>query len=95
MNDKPKKVEVEETVYFEKGKKLELLLKMENAWRDVHKRNRDSNGKKVAISSAPYVEWVKKRVETLMLPFPRENPLYEQPPLVLSKYVPTEEYNQV
>ena len=72
-----------------------MLLRMKNAWSRIHRRSRDSIGKKVPISRALYVEWIKKRVQTLLLPFQRENPLYEQPPLVLSKYVPTEEYNQV
>ncbi|KAI5433721.1 hypothetical protein KIW84_020836 [Lathyrus oleraceus] len=41
-----------------------------------------------------YLDWVKNRVETLLLPYDRMEPLQEQPRLILSENVPAEHYKQ-
>ncbi|KAI5436556.1 hypothetical protein KIW84_022888 [Lathyrus oleraceus] len=41
-----------------------------------------------------YIDWVKKRVETLLLPYDRMESLQEQPPLILFENVSTEYYKQ-
>ncbi|KAI5434776.1 hypothetical protein KIW84_021554 [Lathyrus oleraceus] len=51
-------------------------------------------GKKFAIAMPDYTDWVKKRVETLLLPYDRMEPLQEQPPLILAESVPAEHYKQ-
>ncbi|KAI5414377.1 hypothetical protein KIW84_040036 [Lathyrus oleraceus] len=51
-------------------------------------------GKKFAVAMPDYTNWVKERVETLLLPYDRMEPLQEQPPLILAESVPAEQYKQ-
>ena len=94
MDGQPKELEVSESVYFAKGSNPEMLEKVAHAWKGIHKRSKDTLSKKVPIARAPYIEWVKKRSESMLLPFSRTGPLYEQPPIILSDTVPTELYVQ-
>ena len=94
MDGQPKELEVSESVYFAKGSNPEMLGKVAHAWRGIHKRDKISLSKKVPIARAPYLEWIKKRTGTLLLPFSRTGPLYGQPPIIFSDTVPTELYVQ-
>ncbi|KAI5442386.1 hypothetical protein KIW84_011453 [Lathyrus oleraceus] len=50
--------------------------------------------KKFAVAMPDYIDWVKKRVETLLLLYDRMESLQEQPPLILAESVPAEHYKQ-
>ena len=95
MNDRPNDLEIEETTYFEKGANPELLLEVKKAWTQICRRTKESMGRKLALARPPYVEWVKDKVKSILFPFKMRAPLCEQPPIILSASVPTEEYDLV
>ncbi|XP_058733221.1 uncharacterized protein LOC131604822 [Vicia villosa] len=95
LKDKPLDKEIFESVCFEKGTDPEGLEKVRSAWNKIHTEDRTTLGGKNAIAKKAYTEWVEKRVKERLLPFPKVNPLYEQPPEILTATVPAEEYNQV
>ncbi|XP_058764277.1 uncharacterized protein LOC131637690 [Vicia villosa] len=94
MERSQKDVEAFESVYFADGKDPLELEKIAYAWTRVHKRNQTTLSKKVPIAMGPYMDWVKARVKDFLFPFGRSDPLYEQPPVVLSDTVAAELYTQ-
>jgi hypothetical protein len=70
------------------------LEQIGRAWKSIGVRDGSVLGKKFAIAMPDYTNWVKKRVETLLLPYDRMNPLQVQPPLILAESVPAEQYKQ-
>ncbi|XP_058760779.1 uncharacterized protein LOC131634139 [Vicia villosa] len=95
LKDKPLDKEVFESVCFEKGTDPEGLEKVRSAWNSIHVDDRTSLGGKNVVAKQDYTDWVKDRVKDRLLPFPKVNPLYKQPPEVLTATVPAEEYTQV
>jgi len=69
LNDQPLDREVDQSVYFEKKMNPELYTRVCLAWNKIHVKDSTLLGRKNAIARNPYVTWVKKRVETLLLPF--------------------------
>ncbi|XP_050884052.1 uncharacterized protein LOC127087231 [Lathyrus oleraceus] len=94
MKGKPLEAEVAESVYFEKQSDPTRLEQIGRAWRSVGVKDGSVLGKKFAIAMPDYTDWVKKRVETLLLPYDRMEPLQEQSPLILAESVPAEHYKQ-
>ncbi|KAI5429806.1 hypothetical protein KIW84_034405 [Lathyrus oleraceus] len=94
MNRRPLVAEIAESVYFEKRIDPVRLEQIGRAWKSVGVRDGSVLGKKFAIAMPDYTDWVKKRVETLLLPYDRMNPLQVQPPLILADTVPAEQYKQ-
>ncbi|KAI5398981.1 hypothetical protein KIW84_064374 [Lathyrus oleraceus] len=94
MSRRPLEAEIVESVYFEKRTDPVRLEQIGRAWRFVEAKDGSVLGKKFAIAMPDYTDWVKKRVETLLLPYDRMEPLQEQPPLVLADSVPAEHYKQ-
>ncbi|KAI5398881.1 hypothetical protein KIW84_064316 [Lathyrus oleraceus] len=94
MSRRPLEAEVAESVYFEKRTDPVRLEQIGRAWKFVEAKDGSVLGKKFAIAMPDYTDWVKKRVETLLLPYDRMEPLREQPPLVLADSVPAEHYKQ-
>ncbi|XP_058765160.1 uncharacterized protein LOC131638611 [Vicia villosa] len=92
LKDKPADHLIAETAYFEKGSDPEKLKAIIVAWKKIRKHNGAHLGKKESLALTPYVEWIIKRVGNLLLPYDRVAPLQKQPPLILSKFVPTELY---
>ncbi|KAI5430681.1 hypothetical protein KIW84_035047 [Lathyrus oleraceus] len=90
----PLEAEVAESVYFEKQSDPGRLEQIGRAWKSIGVKDGSVLGKKFAIAMPDYTDWVKKRVETLLLPYDRMEPLQEQPPLVLAESVPAEHYKQ-
>jgi hypothetical protein len=64
------------------------------AWENIGVKDGAVLGKKFAIAMPAYIEWVKDRVGSLLLPYDRMEPLQEQPPLILSENVSAEYYKQ-
>ena len=94
MNGRPLDVEIAESVYFEKRSDPARLEQVGRAWKTIGVKDGAVLGKKFAVVMPDYIDWVKKRVETLLLPYDRMEPLQEQPPLILSENVPAEHYKQ-
>ncbi|KAI5381472.1 hypothetical protein KIW84_UN0700 [Lathyrus oleraceus] len=94
MCRRPLEAEIAESFCFEKKDDPAKLEQIGKAWRDVGVKDGSVLGKKFAIAMPDYTDWVKKRVETLLLPYDRMEPLQEQPPLVLADSVPAEHYKQ-
>ncbi|KAI5390041.1 hypothetical protein KIW84_075390 [Lathyrus oleraceus] len=94
MSRRPLEAEIVESVYFEKKDDPARLEQIGRAWRSVGVKDGSVLGKKFAIAMPDYTDWVRKRVETLLLPYDRMEPLQEQPPLVLADSVPAEHYKQ-
>ncbi|KAI5420520.1 hypothetical protein KIW84_044355 [Lathyrus oleraceus] len=94
MSRRPLEAEIVESVYFEKRTDPGRLEQIGRAWKFVEAKDGSVLGKKFAIAMPNYTDWVKKRVETLLLPYGRMEPLQEQPPLVLADSVPAEHYKQ-
>ncbi|KAI5409700.1 hypothetical protein KIW84_055228 [Lathyrus oleraceus] len=94
MNGRPLEAEIVESVYFEKRNDPVRLEQIGRAWKSIGVKDGAVLGKKFAIVMPDYTEWVKKRVETLLLPYDRMNPLQVQPPLILAESVPVEQYKQ-
>ncbi|XP_050872825.1 uncharacterized protein LOC127075393 [Lathyrus oleraceus] len=94
MSRRPLEAEIAESFYFEKKDDPAKLEQIGKAWRSVGVKDGSVLGKKFAIAMPEYTDWVKKRVETLLLPYDRMEPLQEQPPLVLADSVPAEHYKQ-
>ncbi|KAI5400175.1 hypothetical protein KIW84_065196 [Lathyrus oleraceus] len=94
MSERPLDVEIAESVYFEKRSDPARLEKMGKAWESIGVKDGSVLGKKFAIVMPAYIEWVKDRVETLLLPYDRMEPLQEQPPLIHSENVPAEYYKR-
>ncbi|XP_058774538.1 uncharacterized protein LOC131648828 [Vicia villosa] len=80
--DKPLDKEIFESVCFEKGTDPEGLKKVRSAWNCIHTDDQTSLGEKNAVANQAYTNWVEERVKDRLLPFPKVNPLYEQPPKV-------------
>jgi hypothetical protein len=94
MNGRPLDAEIAESVYFEKRSDPARLEQIGRAWKSIGVKDGVVLGKKFAIAMPGYTEWVKKRVETLLLPYDRMNPLQVQPPLILAESVSAEQYKQ-
>ncbi|KAI5444575.1 hypothetical protein KIW84_013003 [Lathyrus oleraceus] len=94
MKGRPLEAEVAESVYFEKKSDPARLEQVGRAWKSIGVKDGSVLGKKFAVAMPDYTDWVKKRVETLLLPYDRMEPLQEQPPLVLADSVPAEHYKQ-
>ncbi|KAI5441662.1 hypothetical protein KIW84_010934 [Lathyrus oleraceus] len=94
MSRRPLEAEIAESVCFEKKDDPVRLEQIGKAWRSLGVRDGSVLGKKFAIAMPDYTDWVKKRVETLLLPYDRMEPLQVQPPLVLADSVPAEHYKQ-
>ncbi|XP_058722493.1 uncharacterized protein LOC131594391 [Vicia villosa] len=95
LKDKPLDKEIFESVCFEKGTDPEGLEKVRSAWNSIHIDDQTSLDEKNAVAKQAYTDWVKDRVKDRLLPFPKVNLLYEQPPEVLTATVPVENYPQV
>ncbi|KAI5389103.1 hypothetical protein KIW84_074670 [Lathyrus oleraceus] len=94
MKGRPLEAEVAESVYFEKQSDPVRLEQIGRAWKSIGVKDGSVLGKKFAVAMPDYTDWVKKRVETLLLPYDRMEPLQEQPPLILADSVPAEHYKQ-
>nr|AAQ82036.1 unknown [Pisum sativum] len=94
MSRRPLEAEIVESVYFEKRTDPVRLEQIGRAWKSIGVKDGSVLGKKFAIAMPDYTDWVKKRVETLLLPYDRMEPLQEQPPLILADSVPAEHYKQ-
>ncbi|KAI5418708.1 hypothetical protein KIW84_043076 [Lathyrus oleraceus] len=94
MSRRPLEAEVVESVYFEKRADPAKLEQIGRAWKSIGVRDGSVLGKKFAVAMPDYTDWVKKRVEILLLPYDRMEPLQEQPPLILADSVPAEHYKQ-
>lgn len=69
---KPDPEHVEEFVLYEGVDNTELLKKIVIAWREVCLQGRAELGKRNCITKEAYTQWVKDRVEEIMLSFPSE-----------------------
>ncbi|KAI5437960.1 hypothetical protein KIW84_023911 [Lathyrus oleraceus] len=94
MNGKPLDVEIDESVYFEKRSDPVRVEQVGRAWKNIGVKDGSVLGKKFAVAMPAYLEWVKERVGTLLLPYDRMEPLQEQPPLIHSENVPAEYYKR-
>jgi hypothetical protein len=94
MNGRPLDAEITESVYFEKRNDPARLEQVGRAWKTIGVKDGAVLGKKFAVAMPDYIDWVKKRVETLLLPYDRMEPLQEQPPLILAENVFAEKYKQ-
>ncbi|KAI5411203.1 hypothetical protein KIW84_056367 [Lathyrus oleraceus] len=94
MKGRPLEAEVAESVYFENKSDPVRLEQVGRAWKSIGVKDGSVLGKKFAVAMPDYTDWVKKRVETLLLPYDRMEPLQEQPPLILADSVPAEHYKQ-
>ncbi|KAI5445180.1 hypothetical protein KIW84_013436 [Lathyrus oleraceus] len=68
MIGKPLDAEIVESVYFEKRSDPVRVEQIGRAWKTIGVKDGAILGKKFAIAMPDYTEWVKKRVETLLLP---------------------------
>ncbi|KAI5420131.1 hypothetical protein KIW84_044063 [Lathyrus oleraceus] len=94
MNGRPLDAEIAESVYFEKRSDPASLEQVGRAWKAIGVKDGAVLGKKFAIAMPDYIDWVKNRVETLLLPYDRMESLQEKPPVILSESVPAEHYKQ-
>ncbi|KAI5395946.1 hypothetical protein KIW84_062227 [Lathyrus oleraceus] len=94
MNGRPLDAEIAESVYFEKRSDPARLEQVGRAWKTIGVKGGAVLGKKFAVAMPNYIDWVRNRVETLLLPYDRTKPLQEKPPLILSENVPAEHYKQ-
>ncbi|XP_058784127.1 uncharacterized protein LOC131658895 [Vicia villosa] len=90
LENKPLDKEIFESVCFEKGTDLKGLEKVVSAWNDIHTSDQISLGEKNAVAKQAYTDWVENRVKDRLLPFPKVNPLYKQPPKVPIAIMPAE-----
>lgn len=74
----PESEEVAESLLYSVDESPELMKKAAKAWHKIHYKGKTHLGKKDCVAYPPYLEWVKKMVETHYLPFPKEPPLYPQ-----------------
>src|SRR4051812_41871044 len=95
LENKPLDKEIFESVCFEKGTDLKGLEKVVSAWNDIHTSDQISLGEKNVVAKPAYTDWVENRVKDRLLPFPKVNPLYEQPPKIPIADVPAEKCTQV
>ncbi|XP_058732871.1 uncharacterized protein LOC131604453 [Vicia villosa] len=82
--------EIFKSVCFEKGTDPKGLEKVRSAWNSIHTDDQTSLGEKNAVAKQAYTDWVEDRVKDRLLPFPKVNPLYEQPPKVPIAIMPAE-----
>ncbi|KAI5431214.1 hypothetical protein KIW84_035395 [Lathyrus oleraceus] len=94
MSGRPLDAEITENVYFEKWSDPARVEQVGRAWKTIGVKDGAVLGEKFAVAMPDYIDWVKKRVETLLLPYDRMESLQEQPPLILSESVPAEHYKQ-
>ncbi|XP_058756893.1 uncharacterized protein LOC131630118 [Vicia villosa] len=95
FKDKPLDKEIFESICFEKGTGPEGLEKVRSTWNCIHTDDQTSLGEKNAVANQAYTNWVEERVKDRLLPFPKVNPLYEQPPKVPNATMPAENCIQV
>ncbi|XP_050909221.1 uncharacterized protein LOC127122996 [Lathyrus oleraceus] len=90
---KPDLRHVEEFVLYEGVDNLELLKKIVRAWREVHIQGRDELRKKNCIAKEAYTQWVKDKVEEILMPFLFEPSMNIQQPIII--IVPTSEVGKL
>ncbi|XP_058754282.1 uncharacterized protein LOC131627440 [Vicia villosa] len=90
LENKPLDKEIFESVCFEKGTDPKGLEKVRSAWNSIHTDDQTSLGEKNAVAKQAYTDWVEDRVKDRLLPFPKVNPLYKQPPKVPIAIMPAE-----
>lgn len=83
LNDQPLHKDVEDSVFFYKLSDLEMLnpqelQEIQLAWTKIHRKNEALLGRKDVVAKIPYIMWIMKRVENLLLPYSRERSLCEQ-----------------
>ncbi|XP_058775303.1 uncharacterized protein LOC131649561 [Vicia villosa] len=93
--DKPLDKEIFESVCFEKGTDPKGLEEVRSAWNSIHTSDQISLGEKNVVAKQAYTDWVEDRVKDRLLPFPKVNPLYEQPPKIPIATMPAENCIQV
>ncbi|KAI5429398.1 hypothetical protein KIW84_034128 [Lathyrus oleraceus] len=92
MKGRPLDADIAESVCFEKRSDPARLEQVGRAWKTISVKDGSVLGKKFAVAMPAYLDWVKERVKTLLLPYDRMKPLQEQSPLILSENVPAEHY---
>ena len=72
-----------------------MQKRVKDAWNTTHHKKKVLLGRRDGIAEDPYVDWVKNRVKTNMLPFLMEAPVYLQYPNRLPQplLVPIEDFN--
>ncbi|XP_058782605.1 uncharacterized protein LOC131657137 [Vicia villosa] len=90
----PTGMDVEEVITscgtFDNGTDPKGLEKVVSAWNSIHTDDQTSIGEKNAVAKQAYTDWVEDRVKDRLLPFPKVNPLYKQPPKVPIAIMPAE-----
>lgn len=56
------------------------MKKDAKAWGHISCKGKEFFDKKDCVAYPPYADWIKERVQTVLLPFPMDKPLYPQEP---------------
>ncbi|XP_050897656.1 uncharacterized protein LOC127104515 [Lathyrus oleraceus] len=83
---------IQESLFYNVNNDVEMMKKAAKAWNHISCKGKELFGKKDYVAYPPYADWIKERVQTVLFPFPMENPLYPQEP-DHSNFVPREYFN--
>ncbi|XP_050914954.1 uncharacterized protein LOC127129888 [Lathyrus oleraceus] len=76
----PEDKSIQEYLFYNVTDDVEMMKKVVKAWNHISCKGKEFFGKKDCIAYPPYTYWIKERVQTVLLPFPIEKPLYPQEP---------------
>ena len=90
----PSEKEVDESLFFDAKEEPELLQRAVRAWQNIRRKGKSTFGIESCRTYLPYKEWLDKRLETFIFPFPKMAPLYPQFPEQPAT-IRIEEYNKL
>ncbi|XP_050889305.1 uncharacterized protein LOC127094524 [Lathyrus oleraceus] len=89
----PEDKSIQESLFYNVTDDVEMMKKDAKAWSHISCKGREFFGKKGCVAYPLYLDWIKERVQTVLLPFLIEKPLYPQSP-DHPDFVPREYFNQ-
>lgn len=95
MNAPPAERHIAETVCCDKKKDPIRAQEAWAAWKAVRRKDKSVLGPRGTEVSESYTAWVKERAKLIMMPYPKEAPLYRQPPAVKPDVVIADRYIQM
>ncbi|XP_050877513.1 uncharacterized protein LOC127081283 [Lathyrus oleraceus] len=71
---------IQESLFYNVADGVEMMKKAAKACNHISCKGKEFFGKKDCVAYPPYMDWIKDKVQTVLLPFLIEKPLYPQEP---------------
>lgn len=84
---------IQESLFYNVTDGVEMMKRVSKACNQILCKGKEFFGKKDCIAYPLYIDWINDRVQTILLPFSIEKPLYPQEPNH-PDFVPREYFNK-